>query len=81
MITTKPEIRHRYTVIVANCNDKTPERAIVKSVDSPRYDRERDEPAFRRAWAKVVQLKADGAIKPIPPRPAGGIKLRGKSTK
>ena len=52
--------------------------AAPKSAEPPRYIRERDEPAFIRAWEQVAELKRKGMVKPVPPRPIGGIKLRGK---
>ena len=34
----------------------------------PPYDPARDQLAFKRAWEKVAQLKADGKLKLMPPR-------------
>lgn len=42
---------------------------------APRYDRERDEPAFDAAWKEVAELRAQGKIKPIPPIPPGGLRV------
>ncbi len=47
-------------------------------VQAPRYDPERDEPAFQRAWQKVSELRAQGKVAPVPP---DGIRLRGSHTK
>ena len=44
----------------------------------PRYNRERDEPALKRAWQIVNEQRALGLLKPRPPMPAGGIRLLGR---
>lgn len=41
---------------------------------APRYDRERDEPAFERAWARVSER---APRTPMIPPPPGGFRLRG----
>ena len=42
---------------------------------APRYDRERDEPAFEAAWKHVAEMRAQGKLTPIPPIPPGGLRV------
>ena len=55
--------------------------AEAKIVEAPRYERQRDEPAFQRVWQKVAETKARGEFAALPPMPPGGIRLRGSRGK
>lgn len=48
---------------------------------APRYERERDEPAFDAAWKHAAELRAQGKLAPLPPFPKGELKLHGSRPK
>lgn len=68
-----------YTVtIVPKGSFPEQEKTKIKVVQAPRYNREVDEPAFKRAWQIVNEQRALGLLKPHPPMSAGGIRLLGR---
>ena len=69
-----PKYRIIHVPLGSTKHDATP----AKVAQPPRYDRERDEPAFEKAWARVAEMKAQGKLAPLPPFPKDGIKLRGR---
>lgn len=75
--TSDNEQHYRITEILISELEMTDNPIEFKVAQPPRYDSERDEPAFEKAWARVGEMKAQGKLAPFPPFPKDGIKLRG----
>lgn len=77
--TLNPKIRYQVTLV--KMSDLTlikteSNPSEVKIAHPPRYDAQRDEPAFQKAWQKVAEAKARGEVT-APKLPPNGIRLRG----
>lgn len=69
------------TVVLVSASSLEESRAPNRQVAEVRYVRDRDEPAFQRAWQRISDMKAQGKLNAVPPAPTGGIRLRGRRTK
>ena len=77
MAEVKTKRTRRCKVILVDAESLKQDTTPTTGVVAPRYDRERDEPAFQRAWERIAAIKAQGQLKPVPTEPVGGIRLRG----
>lgn len=79
--TTSSESNYRVTLVPSESLRLITQERGLPVVEAPRYDADRDEPAFQAAWQQVAEMSAQGKVTPIPPTAPGGIRLRGSRAK
>jgi len=70
---SSPKYRVTHTPLGSARHDAAPSQGA----QPPRYDRERDEPAFVRAWRRVDERMSRTPSRPMPPPPPVRFRLRG----
>jgi hypothetical protein len=78
---TNTTSKYRVTLVPLESLHLITQERDIPGVEAPRYNAERDEPAFQAVWQQVAEMRAHGKVAPIPPATPGGIRLRGSRTK